>query len=61
MVVRACKLCRRLIKGNVCPACKGSDLTKSWKGMIVVFDAEHSELAKAAGISAPGKFALKVK
>lgn len=57
---KACKRCRRLVKGNICPACKDSELTKTWKGILVVFDAE-SELAKEAGITAPGKYAVKVK
>ena len=60
MVERACKTCRRLVKGNVCPACKTSDLTKNWRGVLLVIDPE-SEIAKEAGISTPGKYALKVK
>ena len=45
----------------MCPADKSTDLTKSWKGVIVVINPEKSEIAKEAGISAPGKFAIKVK
>lgn len=56
----ACKICRRLVKGNFCPVCKTNEITKSWKGVLVVFDPE-SELAKAAGITAPGKYAVRVK
>ncbi len=59
-VEKACKRCRRLIRGNICPACKDSELTKSWKGVIVIFDPE-SEIAKGAGITAPGKYAIKIK
>jgi DNA-directed RNA polymerase subunit E" len=57
---KACRLCRRIIKGNICPACKSSDLSKSWKGILVVTNAD-SEIAKEAGISAPGKYAIRVK
>lgn len=57
---KACPSCRRLTKGNICPICKNSSVTKSWKGVIVVLDAE-SEIAKEAGITAPGKYAVKVK
>jgi len=57
---KACPSCRRLTKGNICPICKSSTITKSWKGVIVVLDAE-SEIAKEAGITAPGKYAIKVK
>jgi DNA-directed RNA polymerase subunit E" len=60
MVERACKTCRRLVKGNVCPACKTSDLTRNWRGVLLVIDSE-SEIAKEAGISTPGKYAIRVK
>ncbi|MFQ6020900.1 MAG: transcription elongation factor subunit Spt4 [Candidatus Aenigmatarchaeota archaeon] len=60
MPERACKTCRRLIKGNVCPVCKSSDLTRNWRGILVVVDVD-SEIAKEAGITAPGKYAIKVK
>lgn len=61
MAEQACKLCRRLIKGDLCPVCKSNEVTKSWKGVVVVFNAEGSEIAKEAGITAPGKYAVKVK
>ena len=60
MAERACKICKRLVKGNVCPACKTSDLSKNWKGVLVVFNPE-SEIAKEAGIVSPGKYAIRVK
>ena len=44
---KACRLCRRIIKGNICPACKSSDLSKSWKGILVVVNPD-SEIAKEA-------------
>ena len=60
MTEKACKTCRRLVKGNLCPVCKSSSVTTSWKGVLVVFDA-NSEIAKEAGITAPGKYAVRVK
>lgn len=61
MPERACKLCRRLVKGNVCPADKSTDLTRSWKGILVVTDSTNSQMAKESGLSAPGKYAIRVK
>ena len=61
MADRACKVCRRIVKGNMCPADKSTDLTKSFRGVVTILDAQKSEIAKEAGINAPGKFALKVK
>jgi DNA-directed RNA polymerase subunit E" len=60
MTEKACKSCRRLLKGNVCPACKSSELTASWKGTLVVVNPE-SEMAKEIGITSPGKYAVKIK
>jgi DNA-directed RNA polymerase subunit E" len=60
MTEKACKVCRRLIRGNVCPVDKNSDLTASWRGIIVVIDPS-CEIAKASGITAPGKYASRIK
>jgi DNA-directed RNA polymerase subunit E" len=60
MTEKACKTCKRLLKGNLCPACKSSELTPSWKGIVVVFDA-NSEIAKEAAITAAGKYAIRIK
>jgi len=60
MPEKACKNCRRLVKGNICPACKSTDLTRNWRGILFVIDST-SEIAREAGITAPGKYAIKVK
>ncbi len=56
---RACKRCKRILKGNVCPVCKDSETTTSFQGIVVIFDPE-SEIAKKLGITEPGKYAIKV-
>lgn len=57
---KACKKCRAIVlKGTVCPVCKSTDLTSSFQGIVVIFDAE-SEIAKKLGITTPGKYAVKV-
>ncbi|NIM47357.1 MAG: DNA-directed RNA polymerase subunit E'' [Candidatus Aenigmarchaeota archaeon] len=60
MAEKACKKCRRLVKGNICPVCKSTELTRSWRGIILVLNSE-SEIAKEAGITTPGKYASRVK
>ncbi len=60
MTEYACRICKRIIKSNVCPVCKSTDVTKNWKGLIIIIDTD-SEIAKASGITAPGKYAIKVK
>lgn len=61
MAERACKVCRRLVKGNICPIDKSTDLTKTWRGVLLVFDPEKSTLAKETAITSSGKFALKFR
>lgn len=61
MAEQACKTCRRLIKGDLCPTCKSNEVTKTWRGIIVIFDPANSDVAKESGIASPGKFAVKVK
>jgi DNA-directed RNA polymerase subunit E" len=57
---KACKQCRRIIEGNICPICKESQLTPSWKGLLIVIDPDNSEIAKRFGITIPGKYALNL-
>lgn len=60
MVEMACRSCRRLIKGNLCLVCKTNDVTRNWSGTLIIKDI-NSEIAKKAGISAPGRYAVRVK
>ncbi len=60
MVEKACKKCRRIVTGDVCPVCTESILTKSWEGYIYLTQLEGSEVAKEIGANTPGKYALKI-
>ncbi|MEM7819320.1 MAG: transcription elongation factor subunit Spt4 [Candidatus Aenigmatarchaeota archaeon] len=60
MTKKACKQCKRILtKGSVCPVCKTSELTPNFQGIVVIFDVE-SEIAKKLGITALGKYAIKI-
>lgn len=56
---QACRNCRRFTKEKVCPSCKSTNLSSSWKGMVVVIDT-GSEVAKLLNVAEPGKYALYV-
>lgn len=56
---QVCRNCRRFTTSKVCPVCKSTNLSTSWKGSVVILDAS-SEVAKALNISEPGKYALYV-
>jgi len=57
--MKACRQCKRVIKGDVCPVCKSTDTTKNFQGVIQIFSAD-SEIAKKLGITSPGKYAIRV-
>lgn len=59
-VLKACKECSFISEGDVCPRC-GGQTSKEWQGFLAVTDFEKSEIAKKMGISANGRYALKVR
>lgn len=58
---KACQKCHRIVEGNICPTCKDSDLTKSWKGYSIILNPDESALAEELGAETPGKYALRIK
>jgi len=62
----ACRKCKCVTIGKVCPACKSSDLTPDWEGIVVVANPEESRIAQTLKISVEQwkienpKYALKV-
>jgi len=56
----ACRKCKFVTMGKVCPACKSSDLSPDWNGVVLVVDPSNSQIARTLGITAKGKYALKV-
>ena len=61
MTEKACKTCHFLGNGPVCPNCKSTNLSDDWSGLIVIIDQKLSEIAKKMGITAAGRFALRVR
>ncbi len=57
---KACRKCKTITMGKVCPNCKSTDLSPDWSGIILVFDPEKSRVAKTLEITAAAKYALKV-
>ncbi len=54
-----CRNCKRFTTEKVCPTCKSTNLSASWKGLVVIMDA-NSEVAKFINVSEPGRYALYV-
>ncbi len=61
MTKRACKICKRIYEGDKCPECGSQEHTEEFKGRIMIFNAETSEVAKKLNIKKPGMFAVKTK
>ena len=56
----ACRACRCGTVSKVCPACKSTDLSPDWSGIVLVVKPSESKIAQTLGISKDGKYALKV-
>lgn len=54
-----CRNCLRFTTEKICPVCKSTNLSQSWKGLVIINDPE-SEIAKALKIKLPGRYALYV-
>ena len=61
MTDKACKNCRFISNGPVCPNCKSTNLSDDWSGLVVIMDPASSEVAKRMGITAPGRYAIRVR
>lgn len=61
MPQKVCKRCRIFVDGNECPICHSASFADSWKGRISVTDFEKSEVAKKAGLTKNGMYALKTR
>lgn len=61
MTEKACKNCRFISNGPVCPNCKSTNLSDDWTGLVVIIDPERSEIAKKMGIKSPGRYAVRVR
>jgi DNA-directed RNA polymerase subunit E" len=58
---KACKNCRFISNGPICPNCKSNNLSDDWSGLIVIIDPTTSEVAKRMAIMAAGRYALRVR
>jgi DNA-directed RNA polymerase subunit E" len=57
--LQVCRNCRRFTQEKVCPVCKSTNLSTSWKGLVIIINAD-SETAKTLSIDEPGRYALYV-
>ena len=58
--MKACKSCYHITELDTCPLC-GGELSKEWQGYCIVTDHTKSLFARKMGISANGRYALRVR
>jgi DNA-directed RNA polymerase subunit E" len=58
---KACKNCRFISNGPVCPNCKSTNLSDDWSGLVIIMDPSISEVARRMGITAAGRYAIRVR
>ncbi len=61
MARKACKLCKTIYEGDKCPNCQSTEHVETWKGKVVIFKPEESEVAKNMKIAKKGHYAIKTK
>ena len=57
---KVCKTCKRFVREDKCPICLQTNLSTAWKGLVYIEDP-NSEVARALGITVPGKYCLFVR
>ena len=59
---KACKICNTIFEsGEKCPKCESKESTEGFKGRIVVFNPEKSEIAPKINLKDKGNFAIKTR
>ncbi|VVB79197.1 Transcription elongation factor Spt4 [uncultured archaeon] len=58
---KACKVCNTIYDGDKCPECDSREGTESFKGKIVVLNAEKSEIAQKLKLNKAGTYAIKTR
>ena len=58
---KACKICKSVYEGDKCPECGNQEYVEEFKGRVLIFDPENSEIAKKMCIAKKGTYAIKTK
>ncbi len=57
---KACKNCKLIYEGAVCPNCGKKNISETFKGKVEIINPEKSELAKELKINKKGLYAIKI-
>ncbi|MAH21820.1 MAG: transcription elongation factor Spt4 [Thaumarchaeota archaeon] len=56
----ACRKCKALTIGRVCPVCHSTELSQNWLGLVIILDTEKSQVAQTITATKPARYALRV-
>jgi DNA-directed RNA polymerase subunit E" len=57
---KACKNCKRIYEGDVCPVCDRKETSDTFKGKVEIIDPEKSIIGKELKVNKKGLYAIKV-
>ncbi|MBD3263376.1 DNA-directed RNA polymerase subunit E'' [Candidatus Woesearchaeota archaeon] len=57
---KACKICKKLVRGDKCPHHPDAKLVDNWKGRVIILDPEKSEIAKKLEVHEAGEYAIRI-
>lgn len=61
MTEKACRNCKFISNGRICPNCGSTNLSDDWSGLVIVIDPTMSEIAKRMSITRAGRYAIRVR
>ncbi|UCD21261.1 MAG: DNA-directed RNA polymerase subunit E'' [archaeon] len=57
---KVCKKCQIMVSGDKCLLCNGNQLVENWRGKVIIFNPEKSEIAQHLKFKQKGRYAIKV-
>jgi len=57
---KACRNCKRIYEGDICPICERRDTSDAFKGKIEIINTEKSEIGEQLKINKKGIYAIKL-
>ncbi len=57
---KACKNCKRIYEGDICPVCDRRETTDTFKGKVEIVNPEKSIMAKELKVHKKGLYAIKL-
>ncbi|MEK6935456.1 MAG: transcription elongation factor subunit Spt4 [Nanoarchaeota archaeon] len=57
---KACKNCKLIYEGDVCPSCGKKEFSDTFKGKVEIINPEKSEISKQLKVNKKGLYAIKI-